>query len=79
MAEIVDLRSDENPPARGDWLLVCRNSQGQYETTCSKAHQLRESNFYLPVPNADDDLESAVARAVEWGKIYRFSRVFVRA
>jgi len=78
MTEIVDLDPNEEPPKRGDWLLVCRNEQAHYVTICSTAHQLRESNFFVPVPEPDPDIEAATARAMAWAERHRFARVFVR-
>lgn len=72
------LRSDEEPPRRGDWLLVHKGTSELFETACSTAHILRESNIYVPLPAPDGDLDTAISRAVEWARSHRFKRVFVR-
>jgi hypothetical protein len=75
---VKNLRETESPPNDQDWVLVERDSSGQYAGSGSVATHSRGATFYVPDPAMEGDLEAALSKARSWAEEHGVGTVYVR-
>lgn len=73
MADVVNLRKDEEPPDNGNWILVEAIPSGRSDS--GPVTHTRGATFYLVPPKSLDD---TIADATAWADKQGIKRVFVR-